>query len=244
MPPYAAASKSSKGKRKEVPSAATEPRESFDAIDWTAASDSEADDLSFHGSDDEAEPFPEIDVADDGESSEEAEELDEDAEYLRELEEEAAVERELAEEEDSASDDGLDGLDPAEALDTLFAKNSVKPFEASSAQPLLNGAKLSLAELDDNIKILGYDPRPYKDKARRVQSEITGEPQFEWDEIEPGYGSESGGEESSNRVGNIPSHFYDDMPHIGYDIDGKRVMRPAKGDELDKFLANVDGSSW
>ena len=40
-------------------------------------------------------------------------------------------------------------------------------------------------------------------------------------------------------------HWYDDLPHIGYDIDGKRVLRPAKGDELDKFLAAVeDPSSW
>lgn len=48
----------------------------------------------------------------------------------------------------------------------------------------------------------------------------------------------------ANRVGNIPAHFYDDMPHIGYDIDGKKVMKPAKGDELDKFLKSVDQSSW
>jgi ribosome biogenesis protein ERB1 len=41
-------------------------------------------------------------------------------------------------------------------------------------------------------------------------------------------------------VGKIPAHFYDDMPHIGYDIDGKRVLRPAKGDELDKFLSGLE----
>jgi hypothetical protein len=35
------------------------------------------------------------------------------------------------------------------------------------------------------------------------------------------------------------------MPHIGYDIDGKKVFRPAQGDELDKFLSTVDDpSSW
>jgi ribosome biogenesis protein ERB1 len=30
------------------------------------------------------------------------------------------------------------------------------------------------------------------------------------------------------------------MPHIGYDIDGKQIMRPATGDELDKFLEGVE----
>ena len=46
-----------------------------------------------------------------------------------------------------------------------------------------------------------------------------------------------------NRVGNIPMHWYDDLPHIGYDMNGKQVLRPARGDELDKFLATVDDSS-
>ncbi|KAG9112305.1 Ribosome biogenesis protein erb1, partial [Ceratobasidium sp. 392] len=35
------------------------------------------------------------------------------------------------------------------------------------------------------------------------------------------------------------------MPHIGYTIDGKKVLRPARGDELDKFLSTVeDPTSW
>lgn len=38
-------------------------------------------------------------------------------------------------------------------------------------------------------------------------------------------------------------HWYDDLPHIGYDINGQKVLRPARGDELDKFLATVDDSS-
>lgn len=40
-------------------------------------------------------------------------------------------------------------------------------------------------------------------------------------------------------------HWYDDLPHIGYDMDGKKVLKPARGDELDKFLSTVDDpSSW
>jgi ribosome biogenesis protein ERB1 len=38
----------------------------------------------------------------------------------------------------------------------------------------------------------------------------------------------------------VPAYWYDDLPHIGYDIDGKKVMRPATGDELDKFLEGVE----
>lgn len=40
-------------------------------------------------------------------------------------------------------------------------------------------------------------------------------------------------------------HWYDDMPHIGYDVNGKKVLRPAVGDELDKFLkTQEDPAAW
>lgn len=39
--------------------------------------------------------------------------------------------------------------------------------------------------------------------------------------------------------------WYDDLPHIGYDVSGRKIFRPAKGDELDKFLANTeDPNAW
>lgn len=51
--------------------------------------------------------------------------------------------------------------------------------------------------------------------------------------------------QTPNRVGNIPMHWYDELPHVGYDINGKKVLRPARGDELDKFLETVeDPSAW
>ena len=52
-------------------------------------------------------------------------------------------------------------------------------------------------------------------------------------------------EKNPNRVGNVPMHWYDDLPHVGYDINGKKVLRPARGDELDKFLKTVeDPTAW
>ncbi|KIO30016.1 hypothetical protein M407DRAFT_14428 [Tulasnella calospora MUT 4182] len=78
-----------------------------------------------------------------------------------------------------------------------------------------------------------------------IKSTITGEPKKVYPPIEPEYDSDSSTEEDPNRVGRIPMHWYDDLPHIGYDINGKRILRPAKGDELDKFLAATeDPTSW
>lgn len=82
-------------------------------------------------------------------------------------------------------------------------------------------------------------------RVKSTISNITGRPKRVYPEIEPDYESDSSIEDDPNRIGNIPLHWYDDLPHIGYDINGKRILRPAKGDELDKFLETMeDPASW
>lgn len=111
----------------------------------------------------------------------------------------------------------------------------------------------------------GSDERlPIFPTAKVIISDITGEPKKVYPEIEPDYDSDSSTEDVStpyllcyrircdvdriqdpNRVGNVPMHWYDDMPHIGYDINGKKFLRPAMGDELDKFLkTQEDPAAW
>jgi ribosome biogenesis protein ERB1 len=160
--------------------------------------------------------FPEIHAF-----SDEAEDSG-DEEILNELEEEQRLERELAEEQasDSDSDAGSD-------LSGWLARHSGLPDDAEGFTP---------GTSPDQDVVLDFAK-----KRRLVQSDVTGVEKSEWDEIDPEDDSEP---DVENRVGNIPAHFYDDMPHVGYDINGKRIMKPLKGDELDKFLATVDGSAW
>lgn len=33
-------------------------------------------------------------------------------------------------------------------------------------------------------------------------------------------------------VGNIPLEWYEDYPHIGYDLEGRKMYKPARGDEV------------
>ncbi|XP_027339383.1 ribosome biogenesis protein BOP1 homolog [Abrus precatorius] len=48
-----------------------------------------------------------------------------------------------------------------------------------------------------------------------------------------------------NTVGDVPLKWYEDEPHIGYDIKGKKIKKKEKRDKLDSFLANVDDSkNW
>ncbi|KAG5440399.1 hypothetical protein PCK2_000532 [Pneumocystis canis] len=58
--------------------------------------------------------------------------------------------------------------------------------------------------------------------------------------IIPGYGSDSSTEETLNTIGNISLDKYADFPHIGYDINGKKIMRPATKTALDALLNTVD----
>lgn len=74
-----------------------------------------------------------------------------------------------------------------------------------------------------------------------VTTDANGNPRYIYKEIDPVYDSdESDAPETTNTIGNIPLHYYDAYPHIGYDINGKKIMRPAKGEALDALLDSID----
>ena len=152
---------------------------------------------------------------------------------------------------DSGPDDGE--VDDFPGIDT----SSDSELDASE-----NGEDLSSedeeADLDSDSDMEIFP------KAKTIISSITGQQKRVYPEIEPDYDSDSSTEDvrsvfvspaayfqllifyqTPNRVGNVPMHWYDDLPHVGYTVDGKKVLRPARGDELDKFLQTVeDPSSW
>ncbi|KAF2706815.1 ribosome biogenesis protein ERB1 [Pleomassaria siparia CBS 279.74] len=74
-----------------------------------------------------------------------------------------------------------------------------------------------------------------------VITDANGNERYIYQEIDPVYESdESDAPETTNTIGNIPLHYYDAYPHIGYDINGKKIMRPAKGEALDALLDSID----
>ncbi|XP_031785359.1 ribosome biogenesis protein BOP1 homolog [Nasonia vitripennis] len=55
------------------------------------------------------------------------------------------------------------------------------------------------------------------------------------------YDSDTSDEEDiRNTVGNIPMKWYNDADHLGYDWEGKKILKPAKGDQLDDFLKRME----
>ncbi|WVW82824.1 ribosome biogenesis protein ERB1 [Kwoniella bestiolae CBS 10118] len=117
-------------------------------------------------------------------------------------------------------------LSTDEKLSKLIAKNSIKPDESLGTDAKISRAKEGVGRLVPSKLVEGGYKREYED-------------------YEAGYGSESSTEDNPNTVGNIPMEWYDDMPHIGYDVNGRKIFRPAQGDELDKFLSNTeDPAAW
>ena len=39
-------------------------------------------------------------------------------------------------------------------------------------------------------------------------------------------------QDARNTVGNIPIEWYNEYPHIGYDLQGKRILKPATSDQV------------
>lgn len=39
-------------------------------------------------------------------------------------------------------------------------------------------------------------------------------------------------------------NWYDEYPHIGYDWEGKKLLKPPQGDELDVFLKKMEDPNF
>jgi len=75
---------------------------------------------------------------------------------------------------------------------------------------------------------------------RKIVLDSTGNPRYIYPEVDTGYASDDSQRDDTNTIGNIDLALYDEYPHVGYDINGKKIMRPAKGAALDALLDSID----
>jgi len=47
-----------------------------------------------------------------------------------------------------------------------------------------------------------------------------------------------------NTVGNIPMEWFKDYSHIGYDLLGRKILKPEAGDEIDEFIEKNDNPDY
>ncbi|RLN68086.1 hypothetical protein BBJ29_002612 [Phytophthora kernoviae] len=51
-------------------------------------------------------------------------------------------------------------------------------------------------------------------------------------------------EENVNTIGNVPLRWYEEYDHIGYNVDGKRIMKSNNGDGIDNAIAAKDDPNY
>ncbi|AMD20878.1 HDR136Cp [Eremothecium sinecaudum] len=167
---------------------------------------------------------------------------------------------------DDGSDESSDEFQSAEEDIPSFESETLDPVNDSSSDE--DGYESNsdaefeklLGEEDDDIEYDssdfsdGNDTKSMTDKLSNVQIKTIadetnlyketkfsdGTPRIIRPEINPVYDSDDTDAEATNTIGNIPLSAYDEMPHIGYDINGKRIMRPAKGSALDALLESIE----
>jgi len=94
---------------------------------------------------------------------------------------------------------------------------------------------------------ISTEPPQYEHSADRrtanytISEDANGNPRYVYRDIDPVYDSDdSDAPATTNTIGNIPLSFYESYPHIGYDINGKKIARPAKGEALDALLDSIE----
>lgn len=141
------------------------------------------------------------------------------------------------------SDDEFDGhlegvLSQSEDEDVDFESDGEPDLDDGSSDDLPEDPDDDDDDNDNEAKETGEDKneRPYK-----VVTDANGGVRYEYEEIEPVYDSDdSDAQGPVNTIGNIPLSFYDSYPHIGYDINGKKIQRPATGEALDALLDSIE----
>mmetsp|Transcript_26248 Transcript_26248/g.48096 ORF Transcript_26248/g.48096 Transcript_26248/m.48096 type:complete len:771 (-) Transcript_26248:231-2543(-) len=58
--------------------------------------------------------------------------------------------------------------------------------------------------------------------------------------VDPGSDSSEDDTPNTNTIGSVPLHWYKEEDHIGYDVEGAKIIRAPKQDKLDKLLARND----
>lgn len=170
-----------------------------------------------------------------GESDEESDLVDAENEHEHESDDDQGNGEEASDEEDEQDEEEEDeeGEEEGDALHSDDAHSD--DDESSGKIPSLKPGQVPGLDPDD-FRNGDEDLRNY-----RVETDANGNEKYVYDEIDPVYDSDdTDANEAVNTIGDIDLKFYDSYPHIGYDINGKKIMRPAAGDALDALLDSIE----
>ncbi|KAK8055545.1 hypothetical protein PG993_000772 [Apiospora rasikravindrae] len=148
----------------------------------------------------------------------------------------AAAEAEAATFSDDEFGDGvLEGVLSDDSEDEENSDDEAEDVDGQDEEDLDSDEVPSDPDVDEKDADENDGPR------YRVEKDANGGERYVYDEIDPVYDSDdSDAQDPENTIGDIPLKFYDQYPHIGYNIDGKKIMRPASGKALDALLDTIE----
>jgi ribosome biogenesis protein ERB1 len=173
-----------------------------------------------------------------GESEQDDSEFDSEFDSGREFDDE---EEEMDEDEVELDSDEIPSSEDEE--DVRQQIQDLKMAKGRKAQPAkANGM---VRKKDGKVSTVGKGQMGNDDEEDKpnytVTTDANGNPRYVYRDIDPVYDSDdSDAPVTTNTIGNIPLSYYDAYPHIGYDINGRRIARPAKGEALDSLLDSID----
>ncbi|KAL2199196.1 NUC169 domain-containing protein [Corynascus similis CBS 632.67] len=146
------------------------------------------------------------------------------------------------EDADESESEGSDGFEDEEDEDEEGILSDDIPSDMDDEEKM---DKLVKQQEELEITEPGVDPKPKEKEEEqrnyRIERDANGGERYVYDEIDPVYDSDDTDAKGPvNTIGNIPLSFYDSYPHIGYDINGKKIMRPATGDALQSLLDSIE----
>ena len=158
-------------------------------------------------------------------------------------EEDSDFELGLLDDELSSDEDSDDSGDEAES--ESGENSDDEDDEVTSTNIPTNGnsnGKTSEGDGSQSEDLLSDASSEYYSSDSDVVLDAEGNPRKLLPEIDPHYDSDSSTLSEINTIGNIDLEKYypASMPHIGYDINGRRIMRPAAGAALDQLLDTID----
>ena len=145
------------------------------------------------------------------------------------------------EDDEEDAEDSVDELEDGTDGDELFGSDEELNSDEIPSEDEKGIANDSLEEDggsgSEDEETFGRPTRQYK-----IVKDANGNDRYVYNEVDTGYASDdSDAPVTTNTVGNIDvEKFYGAYPHIGYDINGKKIARPAKGEALDALLDSID----
>lgn len=173
-----------------------------------------------------------LDIEDDSDSEDELDNESGDSEVENKAEK--------AEGEGDDEDDDEDDEEEKELNRLLAAEENEGDSEEDDESADSDSDASEPESLNDKLSGVSLKTLHTEDKQEFYTTFSDGKPRIIKPEIEPVYDSDDSDAENFNTIGNIPLSAYEEMPHIGYDINGKRIMRPAKGSALEQLLELIE----